>query len=703
MGFCVKCGNKLNGNTKFCPKCGFEVKNVNLENTNNIVINQNNNTCMNNNSNNRINLDNVLKRFNDNNSKSLAFVFIVLAVLFIFVGFAIEDNIHLSKNGVNDGSRTFMIYIDGSNLESDLGIASSDIASMDPKKIDLKHTNILLYTGGTSEWKNFIKNDENAIYQLTKNGFVKVKKYEQKNMGDADTLSTFLNFAYDNYKTEKYDLVFYDHGGAIDGAIYDDFTSDNLSLKEMRKALSNSPFNSQNKLETVMFRTCLNATIEVANSFSNYSDYLIASEEVTYGSYMSTMFNFINDLKPKDSVNKFGKQFIDEYVEYIDFAIDENHTMTQTYSIINLNKLSKVNTTFDDFIKDISNKSNYNKISKVRASLFQFGSDSQNIYDSVDMYQFVKGLRSLSPNKADKVLNAIEDSVEYNYSRLNNTKGISIYFPYNSANSNKQIRFIIYSSLNYSSNYDKLINDFDNYMSDNKTSGFSAFDSTTSKNSEINKDTKEFQLKLSDEEIKDFSKAGYIIFEKNGSGEYSPIYMSDDAKLGSDGILKTNLSNNMITITDQRDNSSEYLPVYKLNNNSSKVLQSFSMLKYFDSELFDFKLYSARTYILLKKDKPVIDKHIYSRKNDAGVQEVSLDEEDFTSVDYLIPTYKIVDENGNYTSNWESSDSIYYISVEPGKYDLKYSNLDSKGEYYCLFKIFDVKKQVHYSNLVKIN
>lgn len=96
-------------------------------------------------------------------------------------------------------------------------------------------------------------------------------------------------------------------------------------------------------------------------------------------------------------------------------------------------------------------------------------------------------------------------------------------------------------------------------------------------------------------------------------------------------------------------------------------------------------------------------KHIYSRKNDAGVQEVSLDEEDFTSVDYLIPTYKIVDENGNYTNNWESSDSIYYISVEPGKYDLKYSNLDSKGEYYCLFKIFDVKKQVHYSNLVKIN
>ena len=133
------------------------------------------------------------------------------------------------------------------------------------------------------------------------------------------------------------------------------------------------------------------------------------------------------------------------------------------------------------------------------------------------MYQFVKGLRSLSPNKADKVLNAIEDSVEYNYSRLNNTKGISIYFPYNSANSNKQIRSIIYSSLNYSSNYDKLINDFDNYMSDNKTSGFSSFDSTTSKNSEINKDTKEFQLKLSDEEMKDFSKAGYIIFEKNES------------------------------------------------------------------------------------------------------------------------------------------------------------------------------------------
>lgn len=44
-----------------------------------------------------------------------------------------------------------------------------------------------------------------------------------------------------------------------------------------------------------------------------------------------------------------------------------------------------------------------------------------------------------------------------------------------------------------------------------------------------------------------------------------------------------------------------------------------SKLKYFDYELFDFKLYSARTYILLNKYKTVIDKHIYSRKNDAGV------------------------------------------------------------------------------------
>lgn len=64
----------------------------------------------------------------------------------------------------------------------------------------------------------------------------------------------------------------------------------------------------------------------------------------------------------------------------------------------------------------------------------------------------------------------------------------------------------------------------------------------------------------------------------------------------------------------------------KSSENYSKLRDYFrknkkicSMLKYFDYELFDFKLYSARTYILLNKDKTVIDKHIYSRKNDAVV------------------------------------------------------------------------------------
>ena len=84
------------------------------------------------------------------------------------------------------------------------------------------------------------------------------------------------------------------------------------------------------------------------------------------------------------------------------------------------------------------------------------------------------------------------------------------------------------------------------------------------------------------------------------------------------------------------------------------------------------------------------------------VETAGLDPKKSALIEVAMMTVKI-DENGNYTNNWESSDSIYYISVEPGKYDLKYSNLDSKGEYYCLFKIFDVKKQVHYSNLVKIN
>ena len=97
------------------------------------------------------------------------------------------------------------------------------------------------------------------------------------------SVSNFLKYAYDYSKTDEYDLLFWNHGGAIDGSEYDELSNnDNLNLKEMNEALFNSPFKNK-KLEIVIFRTCLNGTVEVNSVFSKYAKYLVASEEITLG------------------------------------------------------------------------------------------------------------------------------------------------------------------------------------------------------------------------------------------------------------------------------------------------------------------------------------------------------------------------------------------------------------------------------------
>ena len=212
-------------------------------------------------------------------------------------------------------------------------------------------------------------------------------------MGDSDTLTDFLNYAYDYSKTDEYDLIFWNHGGAIDGSEYDELSlDDNLQLSEMNQALNNTPFKNK-KLETVIFRTCLNGTIEVNTVFSKYSDYLVASEESTLGANYTSVLNFINNIKPTDNGKDVSKKFINAYKnQIVDIKnrafLTEADTIYSTYSLVDLKEVNKLNNYTNDFFNDINVDANYNTISRVRANLLQYSEDIPE-FDMVDLYNLV--------------------------------------------------------------------------------------------------------------------------------------------------------------------------------------------------------------------------------------------------------------------------------------------------------------------------
>lgn len=677
--FCGNCGAKLDVNSRFCSNCGNNIYN-------NLATQEQNN------SNKNEKRDLFIKL-------SLIGILTIILITLLFILFKKNNNTsqeELVENGNN--SRTIMIYMVGSNLEYQSGIATADISSIDPSLVDLDNNHVYLYTGGTKKWLNFVSNNENAIYELTRDGFKKVETYDKLNMGDASTLNDLLTYGYEKSKTDRYDLVIYNHGGAIDGAIYDDFTNDNLSLNDFQKALKMSPFNEQNKLETVLFRTCLNGTLEVANVFKNYAYYMIASEEVTNGASVSSVLNYINDIKTSDTAIDYSKKYIDAYDKQMQDIDPFQFSTNPMYSILNLSKIDELNKELDNFISSVDLKNNYNNIVKVRSNLYQFATMSDiKDYDTVDLYTLVTSLKDYSKVLTDKFVEAFNAVVVYNWSSSDTAKGLSIYFPFNASSKIQNYFMGIYKDLNFSNNYYNFIKNFKNtYLS----GGVTSFNKTIVNNNTEVIDNKEFILELTDEQAKDYADSIYMIFRKEKDNKYTVIYSSDNT-IQDGNKLKTNISDNLIKVKIDDEETNEdyfYIPLVERSNNNKRNISFGVILENFETS--EWLMDSARIYIEYENDKPKIANAIFVDKNGVSGTIANLDNYNIYAI--LSSHYNILDNKGNYIDNWDNEGIIQGYEFKKDELVMEKARLDDKSEYFCVFKIRDVYGNIFYSKLMSL-
>lgn len=669
--FCSKCGNKVSNDAYFCTSCG-----------NNLKVKKQNNEI-------KINDSNSTKK----NLKPIILITLLLIIIFllIIVCFVVLDSKNNSISSSN--SRTIMIYMDGSNLESEAGIATADLNSITPSEVD-KNVKVYLYTGGTKKWFNFVSSDENAIYELKDSGFEKVKKYDKKNMGSPDTLSEYLTYVYKNSKTSKYDLVLYNHGGATHGAIYDDYTNDNLSLSDFKKALDDSPFNSRNKLETVLFRTCLNGTIEVANTFKDYSNYMVASEEITNGSAKTSVLNYINDIDSNDSAIDYSKKFIDAYDEQMEKIDPLGFSSNPMYSVIDLNALDDFNKAFDEFIGGVKLKDNYSSIVRLRSDLFQFATSSNiSDYDTVDLYDLIVGLENYSSVKSNKVKQAYSKLVLYNWSDMKGANGLSIYFPYNGSSSAQNMLMKVYDDLDYSNNYKKFIK---NFKKTYDSGGVTSFSKSLVQNNKTEINKKEFQLELTEEQSKDYADSIYIIFKKEEDGKFTLIYSSNNTKF-ENNKLKTNIKDNLIKVKTD-DNNYFYIPLIERIKDKKSLILFNGVLGNYDKMIMK----SAKWYIDYdKKGNPYIVNVVINDDKEGGVGGAVANIDEFNHYSIISSHYNILDENGEYTENWDNNGVVQGYEFTKDEFKMEKASLDD-SDYYCVFKIKDIYGKTYYSKLLNL-
>ncbi|MDO4982871.1 MAG: clostripain-related cysteine peptidase [Eubacteriales bacterium] len=334
-------------------------------------------------------------------------------------------------NGVD--TVTVMVYMCGTDLESQSGMATNDLMEMTKANI-ADNVNVIVYTGGCKRWQNsVVSSSVNQIYKVQSGGL----KLLESNAGTASmtkpsTLADFIKYCDRNYPANRNELILWDHGGgSLSGYGYDQKyqSSGSMKLSGIQQALDYGGVD----FDFIGFDACLMATTETAIAVAPYADYLIASEETEPGvGWYYT--NWLNEISKNTSAPtlQIGRKIVDDYV---DVCASTCRGQKTTLALIDLAELEETLTEdFRDFAvstTELIENDGYKTVSDARSGAREFSSGD---IDQVDLVHLAS---AIGTDEADYLSETILSAVKYNRtsSNMTNAYGLSIYFPYRKVSS----------------------------------------------------------------------------------------------------------------------------------------------------------------------------------------------------------------------------------------------------------------------------
>ena len=352
-----------------------------------------------------------------------------------------DDGAGTQDVAAGEGSWAIYWYLCGSDLESGGGFASGDLGELMEVQLP-ENVNVVIETGGSSEWQNDVI-DASKLQRWVYNseGLMLVDEQPSASMGEAQTLADFLSFAKTNYPAEKTAVVFWNHGGgSVSGASFDElYDFDSLTLDEMYAAFSSvwEPSAENQPLELVGFDTCLMATVDVANTFSDLAHYLVASEETepANGWYYSQWVGALAQDTSMDGA-ELGKVICDAYYAGCEEVGTQDNT---TLSLTDLSKVGPLLEAYESFGAEAlaaacTDPAFFSQFGRVAAQSENYGGNTKeqgytNMVDLGHMARQSAGMLSSSQS----VLDALNDCVLYQVGGQYRTEatGLSCYYSYN--------------------------------------------------------------------------------------------------------------------------------------------------------------------------------------------------------------------------------------------------------------------------------
>lgn len=613
--------------------------------------------------------------------------------------------IQQEESGTN---QVLMVYMVGSDLESENGLASMDVEEMVNSTSRDPGVTVLICTGGAAYWWNDeISETECAVYKVNfGTGIEKLHVLENDNMACKETLTEFMDFAYLHYPTDQYSMVFWNHGGgAVLGYGEDEnYDYDNMALYELEEAIANSTLIEKgNKMEWVGFDACLMGMLEVADAMSPYAHYLIASEELEpgYGWDYSFLRNYNDDAK----VN--AKTIVDSYCNYYDEFWDE--CPEYTLSCLDLTVCDQVVSSLEDFVKvayEELQKGNYSILAKQRDYVKSFGKiSSDQCYDSVDLIDFAENYKTIFPEETASLIEVTRDMVVYNRSNILGANGVALFFPYsNKAYAKEWVEE--YSKINFSPLYTGFLQDFIATLSGKVLTEWKIGNIVP----DVEEQESGYSVILNQEQMNHFARAKLSVWEEVEGLEGSYVLWLNSSKttLSEEGKLSAVAQNKHFVICDSAGHSADCSAVEIERDENSAIYEISLLTQYYDSSTGEND--SGLAVVQVKVDEKYPDGKIIGIYDGEGVDGERLPERSKLSLKQgtdISPIAFVRNITVNETNEvnpfeeWEGQSQVFDTFILEGELSVTMVDIDETRDLCYVFFIADTQGNVYETNCVR--
>lgn len=363
----------------------------------------------------------------------------------LFNNNAVRDHL-VSLKGNGEDKVTVMVYMNGSDLETDDKEATTDLAEM-IKAGSSDKVDVVVQTMGTKKWHNYnISNKSTQIHEVTANGLKTVKDLKQQlDCTESKTLSDFISWTAQNYPADRYILVFWDHGGGpIYGFGYDQYNEEGmLTIDEMQDALKAAGV----YFDFIGMDCCIMSSLEVCCALYDYCDYTVLSEDFepglgwAYTGWMKALYKNTSISTPD-----LAKIIIDDMVQANAAYGSDNDAILALIDQSKLKVLYKAWTDFAYANEAALLGSNYSRPVKARGKIHpKFGmfsdwlqSDDDDSYSLSDYYitDIMAVAQTIKTKETEALSSALDNTLIYVGATEGDKDftGISVTLPYGDAN-----------------------------------------------------------------------------------------------------------------------------------------------------------------------------------------------------------------------------------------------------------------------------